>query len=321
MYGKGGLASHCYRDNTDYHHRVSHDVDGQIVSDTNSTAGSAASGERNLKDLTKYLVVSELGNAFILLKKNPFWLVIASVIDALFFLAYGFFTTPVSDKILEHSVLLANQLSELLKQQPGRVPTGLLSKLFSGEMWPYTAKLLILIFVLFAIIYIIYAIFHGSSWWMATHIAGEKKAYKPYFMGFAKINLLWIGCYLLYKFLDLIISLRQLLIEKILPGTPNIAGNILTGLFAIVVITAILSYPLLKMKTLFITPVKTTLPMLIIGASLFLIAWQTIPITIIGKLTGKLALGQLVGLIILFPTMNLIRVYFTRVLRHVHPRD
>jgi hypothetical protein len=270
-----------------------------------------------LKDLTKYPVVSELGNAFVLLKKNPFWLVIASVIDALFFLAYGFFTTPISDKILEHSVLLANQLSELLKQQPGRVPTGLLSKLFSGEMWPYTAKLLTLIFVLFVIIYFIYTIFHGSSWWMATHIAGEKKSYRKYFLGFAKLNLLWISCFILYKFLDLIAGLRQVLIEKIMPGTPNIAGGVLFGLLLLLGISAVFSYPFLKAKTLFKTPLRTSIPLIILSASLYFCA-QFI-LNMIGKLNVNMAM--LFGLVILFPTMNLIRVYITRVLRHVHPHD
>ncbi len=273
-----------------------------------------------MKDLSKLLVVKELGNAFVLLKKNPFWFVIASIIDALFFLAYGFFTTPVSDKILEHSVLVANQLSEMMRQQ-GSIPTGLLAKLFEPELWPYTAKLLMLIFTLFVVIYVIYVIFHGSSWWMATHIAGEKWAYRKYLLGFAKINLFWIFCYIIYKFLDVIISLRQVLIQKIAPGAPDIAGKVLFALLVVAFVAAIFSYPLLKIKTLFKTPIKTTLPLLIICSSLFLIAWQTIPITIFAKTFNKLQLGQLIGLIILFPTMNLIRVYITRVLRHVHPRD
>ncbi|MEM3154912.1 MAG: hypothetical protein QW165_05130 [Candidatus Woesearchaeota archaeon] len=268
-----------------------------------------------MKDLTKYPVVKELGNALLLLKKNPFWLVIASIIDALFFLAWGFFTTPVSDKIIEHSVLLANQLSEILKQQPGRVPTGLLSKLFSTEMWPYTAKLITLILLLFAIIYLLYCIFHGSSWWMATHIAGEKKTYKHYFLGFAKINLLWIACFILYKFLDLIAGLRHVLVQKIVPGTPNIAGNVLFGLILVVGVAAVFSYPFLRAKTLFATPLSTSIPLIVLSASLYFCA-QFI-LNMIGKININAAL--LFGLLILFPTMNLIRVYITRVLRNVHP--
>jgi len=269
-----------------------------------------------VKDLSKELVVKELGNAFILLKKNPFWLVIASVIDAVFFLAYGFFTTPVSDKIIEHSVLLTNQLSDLLRQTGG-VPTGLLAKLFGPELWPYTAKLLSIILILFVVIYILYVIFHGSSWWMATHIAGEKEKYGKYMAGFAKINLFWIACLIIYRFLDVIISLRYLLIQKIAPGAPNIAGKVLFAVLLLAVIAAFFSYPFLKIKTLFKTPMRTSIPLIILSTSIYLCA-QFI-LNMIGKANVNAAL--LAGLIILFPTMNLIRVYATRVLSHVHARN
>lgn len=269
-----------------------------------------------MKDLMKYPVVSELGNAFILLKKNPFWLVIASLIDAVFFLAWGFFTTPVSDKILAHSVLLANQFSDMMRQQ-GRIPTGLLSKLFGPELLPHTAKLLTLIFVLFVVIYIIYVIFHGSSWMIATQIAGEKWSYRKYMIGFAKINLLWISCYIIYKFLDVIAGLRYVLINKIAPGTPNIAGNVLFGILAVVFVTAIFSYPQLKAKTLFKTPLRTSIPLIVLSTSIYLCV-QFI-LNMISK--ANISAALLFGLIILFPTMNLIRVYIIRVLKHVHAHD
>ncbi len=269
-----------------------------------------------MKDLTKYPVVSELGNAFILLKKNPFWLVIASVIDALFFLAYGFFTTPVSDKILAHSVLLANQLSDMMRQQ-GRVPTGILVKLFSPELWPYTAKLLTLIFVLFVVIYFIYVIFHGSSWMISTQIAGGKGTYGKYMLGFAKINLLWMLCYIIYKLFDVIAGLRHVLINKIVPGTPNIAGNVLFGILAVVFVAAIFSYPQLKAKTLFKIPLRVSIPLIVLSTSIYLCA-QFI-LNMISKANLNAAL--LFGLIILFPTINLIRVYIIRVLSHVHAHN
>lgn len=266
-----------------------------------------------MKDLSKELVVRELITTLSLFRKNPFWLVIASVIDALFFLAWGFFTTPVSDKILAHSVLLANQLSDMMRQQ-GRVPTGLLVKLFGPELWPYTAKLLTLIFVLFVVSYLIYTIFHGSSWMIATQIAGEKRTYGKYMLGFAKINLLWMLCYIIYKFFDVIAGLRHVLINKIAPGAPNIAGNVLLGILAVVFVSAIFSYPQLKAKTLFKTPLRVSIPLIVLSTSIYLCA-QFI-LNMISKANLNTAL--LFGLIILFPTMNLIRVYITRVLSHVH---
>ena len=176
-----------------------------------------------MKDLSKELVVKELISSLFLLKKNAFWLVMAALIDALFFIAWGFFTSPIKEKIVEHSVLIANQLSTIMA---GR-GTGILAHMFSPELRPMTGKLILLILLLFGVMYIIYNVFQGTSWWMATKIAGKNYTYRHYMLGFAKINLVWLAGYTLYKLLDVVISLRHLIIEKISPGAPNIAGKIL----------------------------------------------------------------------------------------------
>jgi len=265
-----------------------------------------------MKDLSKELVVKELINSLYLLKKNAFWLVIAALTDAIFFVAWGFFTSPVKNKILEHSVLIANQLSTIMAGKG----TGILAHMFRPELRPMTNKLIRLIFILFAVMYIIYSAFHGTSWWMATKIAGKNYTYRQYMFGFAKINLIWMACYALYKLLDIVISLRHLILEKISPGTPNIAAKMLLILVILIFIAAYLSYPLLKINTLFKTPVKITAPLVILSASIYLTA-QFI-LNNIGKLNVDAAL--IVGLLLLFPVITLIRVYITRVISHVHTR-
>ncbi len=265
-----------------------------------------------MKDLSKELVVKELITTLFLLKKNAFWLVIAALIDAIFFVAWGFLTSPVRDKILEHSVLIANQLSTIMASKG----TGILAHMFSPAIRPMTGKLTVLIATLFIVMYIIYNAFHGTSWWIATKIAGKNYKYRRYMLGFAKINLLWLACYAIYKLLDIIISLRHLVIEKITPGTPNIPAKILLILLILLFITSFLSYPLLKISTLFTTPIKTTAPLIIISASIYLTT-QFI-LSNIGKLNVDAAL--ITGLILLFPVITLIRVYITRVLSHVHTR-
>ncbi len=265
-----------------------------------------------MKDLSKELVVKELINSLYLLKKNAFWLVMAALSDALFFIAWGFFTSPITDKILEHSVLIANQLSTVMAGQG----TGILAHMLGPEIRPMTNKLIMLIIGLFIVMYIIYTVFHGASWWMATKIAGKNYTYRRYMLGFAKVNLLWLAGYALFKLLDVVISLRHLVLEKISPGAPNIAGNMLLIALILFGITAFLSYPLLNIKTLFTTPLKTSAPLVIISASIYLTT-QFI-LNNIGKLNVDAAL--VAGLILLFPVITLIRVYITRVLSHVHTR-
>jgi hypothetical protein len=270
-----------------------------------------------MKDLSKTTIVKELIDSLYSIKKNPFWLIMASLTDALFFLAWGFFTTPVRDKIVEHSVLVANQLSAIVAEQQGKIPTGILKHLIGPQLWPLTAKLLFLIFLLFIIIYLVYNAFHGTSWWMATNIAGEKWTYRQYVLGFAKINLLWITAFIIYKLLDVILGLRYLIIQKFAPGAPNIAGKMLFAALVLLVLAAFFGYPKLKTKTLFATPLRISIPLIILCTSIYLTA-QFI-LNSIGKLSVDAAL--IAGLLLLFPTITLIKVYAIKVISHVHTRD
>ncbi len=258
--------------------------------------------------------IKELINSLYLIKKHAFWLVIGSMVDALFFIAWGFFTTPVKEKIVEHAILTSNQLSAVLAQD--RTKIGLLGRLFEPTVRPMTIKLLLLILLLFIVIYIIYNIFQGTSWWMATKIAEKEWKYKEYMLGFARVNLIWISAYMVYKFLDVIISLRNLIIQKLAPGTPDIAGNLLLLVLAFIFIAAYFSYPTLKAKTIFKTPIKTSAALIILSTSIYL-ATQYV-LNLISKISTDTAL--IAGIILLFPAVMLIKTYAIRVLSHVHTR-
>lgn len=254
-------------------------------------------------------IIKELINSLSLLKKNGFLLVTAAIIDAVFFVAYGFFTGPVSRKISEHAILLSNNLSPLLAEQ--HAEKGILELLFTAQLRPLTFKLTLLILLLFAISYIIYCIFHGTSWWMAAKIAGQKWKYREYVLGFAKVNLIWLAFYIIFKLFDTFFSIRHLLIEKIIPNSPNLASKVLWAALILLSLAAFFSYPTLKAKTLFKTKLKTSAPLAVLCAAFFIIAW-TLPMTI-ARWT-KPEIGFLLGLILLFPTIILIKVYSTRVL-------
>jgi len=264
-------------------------------------------------NLEKTLSVKELISSLSLLKKNAFWLVIAALIDAVFFLAYGFFTGSVSRKISEHAILLSNKLSPLLAEQHAQ--KGVLELLIGPELRAMTGKLVILVLILFAITYVLYCIFHGTSWWMATKIAEKETSYHTYLIGFAKVNLIWLAGYILFKVLDVFISLRYLLIQKILPNETNTAGYVLFAFLIVLSLAAFFSYPTLKARTLFKTPIKLSVQLVILCAAFFIIAY-TLPMTIARLLHGE-QIALIVGLIILFPTIILIKVYATRVL-YVH---
>jgi len=264
-----------------------------------------------MKDLSKTLVVRELIKSLYLIKKHIFWLVIASLVDAVFFVAWGFFTTPVKNKIVEHGILISTKISPLLAE--GK--TGIVG-LMLGPLKQMTGKLILLLLMLFVVIYIVYTAFQGTSWWMATQIAEKKWTYRKYMLGFARVNLIWLSGYLIYKILDVIFSIRHVVVEKLVPGTPDIAGNILFVFLILLMLAAFISYPTLKARTIFKTPLKVTVPLIILSASMFL-ATQFI-LNNIGKLNVDFAL--VVGLVLLFPVINLIKTYSIRVLSNVHTR-
>lgn len=268
-------------------------------------------------NLSQTLVVKELITSLKLLKQNPLFFIIAAFIDAAFFFFFGFITSPVNNAIIAHVVLISNKISELLAQG---VQKGLLYQLFTPEVSPLTYKFLLLILLLFVLIYILYVIFHGTSWWLARNMAGQKETYRKYFFGFAKINLLWMGLYALYKCIDALVGMRHVIVQKFAPGAPNILGTVITIVFAIIAITAIFSYPLLKAKTLFKTAIKISLPLIVLCWSIFIIAWR-IPITIslyLGHIKYIPEVMYILAIILLFPSFVLIRVYLTRVLTNVH---
>ncbi len=260
-----------------------------------------------MKDLTKYLVVRELINSFKLLKPNSLYFIIAAFLDAAFFFFWGFFTTPIRDSIVAHAVLISNKISEILA---GRQPQGLLFQLFSPDVKPLTYKMIMLILLLFVIIYITYTIFHGTNWWLSRKIAGQKETYRQYLLGFAKINLLWISLYALYKIIDAIIGIRHVIVQKFVPGATNTLGTFVNIIFALVVLAAIFSYPTLKAKTIFKTPLKITIPLVILSASIYLaIGFVT---NLIASVSVDAAI--IAGITLVFPALVLIRIYITRVL-------
>lgn len=238
------------------------------------------------------------------IKQNPLLFISIAVLDMLFFFAYGFFTFPITEKIVEHGVMISNEISLQLAQKQ----TGIFGYLFSPEVMPILTKLLMLMAMLFIVIYIIYVIFQGTTWWITKKITQQKIPYFKYFIKFAAINAIWIGCYAVYKLLDTIISVRHAVILKLMPGTINIAGYMILGLFIITTIIAVFSYPMLKIKQIFTIPIKKTIMTTLICAVIYVLARGIIMIT--SKYT-PITISLLIALAIMFPAIAYIKIFIT----------
>ena len=211
------------------------------------------------------LLVNEFVNALRMAANTPRLLFFGAVIDALFFIVYGFFLTPVNDKIIEHSVLIGNQISTML----AKGQTGILLKLFEPELRALTGKLILATLLGFFITYLIYCIFHGTSWHLARKITSSHNSWRHSLLGFAKVNLIWLFLAIIYKFIDVYVSMRFQILKRFVPEAVDIWGGALTVIAIIGIFAAVISYSKFETFALF-TKYKTAVPLALALAVLFL---------------------------------------------------
>ncbi len=272
-----------------------------------------------MKRILNSAILQELLKTFKAVKKNWAIFIAAAILDIVFVFSKAFFATPVTDRMSETIVLMANKLSPMLAAQE----TGILLKLFTGTFKPLTGKLILLVLLFFAILYIVYIIFQGVNWWIITRIAGNKEKFRKYFLGFALINITWFGFYVLYKLVDLFVGLRRILIEKFSPDSVNIAGGLVTAAFIFLAITALFSYPGLKRRQIFMTPLKITIPLIVISAAILMISSYILNLVAqytvyeVSLLGVKINLVAILLALLLFLPVNYVKIYITRVLSNV----
>lgn len=259
-----------------------------------------------MNNLAKLTPVKELTASLTAIQKHTRLFLIAVILDLLFFLAFGFFTGGIRDKIVEYGILIANKLSAQGAE------TGLLSHLFTPTIQPLTNTILLLLLTFAIVFYIIYTIFHGSTWWLTTRIAGKKWAYRTYFFRFAKQNLIWVTLFSVLYLVKILFDMRHAIAKTIIPEAINISGHFMTGLIAIAITASLFSYTTLNLKQLFITPLTTSIAIIFFSAILFL-ATQSI-LNLIAKInvTTALALG-----LVMFPLLVYLRIYASRTIYHV----
>jgi hypothetical protein len=243
----------------------------------------------------------------------------AALTDAIFVFLLAFFTTPISDRIGEQTLNIANKLAVLLAE--GK--TGILKHLFRPELRPMTGKMVLLILLYFLVIYAVYVLLQGISWWLSARAAGQKKRFWNYYLSFAKINITWAGLFVAGMLAYTAVEMRHVVVKTIAPGSINIAGNIMLLLFAILALTVFFSYPNMKKAQLFKTPLKLTLRILILSIAAIAITRYVLNLTA-GGLMWKAAIAGvevnaaaiLLSLVFFF-VINLIKVFIIKVLSNV----
>jgi hypothetical protein len=242
------------------------------------------------------------------IKERPSLTVFASVTDALFFIALGLFTSPVSVIMVEQFSKIAQEFSKGIAQEQPE----LFSVLANSNI---TTALFVNILIYFAIIFATYVVIQGTSWWIAKKYFDSPKYLKTILV-FAKINLFWFVLFIIYKLTDFMLNLRYRLLESLQPGTIDIAGNVMMILFFIGLGAAAFSYSKEKTFTIFKIPLKKSAIILVTGALLFFIPYAIF--YAIGTLSMTVSVWA--SAIILLPLLTYLRVYLMEEL-NVHSRD
>lgn len=254
-----------------------------------------------MKDLSKTVAIREFIAAFSLFRHNFGLVVCAAIIDALFFVAYGFFTGGIRDKIVEYGILLANKLSL------EHVATGFFTHIFSPDFFPLTSQLLILLGLFFIVFFSIYIIFQGASWYLACSITKKQPLFWHYLLGFSRVNLFFSIIAAVIFLSDLLYDMRHTIVKALVPSAVNYSGFIVIPLGLLLFATALFSYPTLHLLTLY----RNKPLFAAFGIVLCILLATQYLLGLLGTLNQQFAL--LIALIVFFPIIILLKIYTAKV--------
>lgn len=262
-------------------------------------------------NLTKTIVIGRLVKAFELLKGSLLLLAAAVAIDFVGFFMLGFSTEYITEAIRNSAVVVANVIAEGVRLG---VQQGIMNALSNPATRGYLLKLLFLNVILALIVFILYSLFQGTNWWIASKVAGVKQLWRKRVFGLARANTFWFLLLTLYFIINIYIDVRSIVVEK-LTSQPhfNFAGT-----FAGIVAVALAYFALITQatgsrKTAWQKGFKhpfVFIPAFVIAAVLVLAA------DFIVKNAGLLigTAGTIIaGIIIFLPVAALIRTYLVLV--------
>ena len=258
------------------------------------------------------------------IKENPKKIVLAGVIDALFFFVYGFVTAPLLRKLVEYVVLIGTGISENANAMlRGETPT--IGSIVANDphLMQYAQNLLIIYVIVAIVIYIVYNFFHSITWKISSDITGRKIGIYDYMKEFALVNIFWFVAFIIYH----ILSLHADLQESAFRAMNAVPGNgfriVITVLLFAIIYFAGISYALIgtvkkgKIKKSFeigLGKVKSVLPAYVLILAVYFVIKYVLEA--IGKYDTRVMF--VVGLLTFIPAMTWARVYITSVVENAH---
>lgn len=266
-------------------------------------------------------IISKLTAPLKILAKNPGILILCTILDAIFFILYGFLTSPFFKSMTNLLVVISDKVSlELdLVQQGLSSAGGMLDIIFGVTIRADVLEFIIMGLIVSLVIYVLYSVVHGTCWKYATRLAGYSD--KHFLRKFFFVNIFWMVLLVLHSILDVLQELRYLIMQRITGGGINFPRYFMILLLFIGAYFALISYKTKNIKKSFREGVQTKKH---IGKYLLILLLFLI-INFILQFAGYLHenLLFLLGIILFLPAISYFRIFFLMgekdKLKEVHP--
>src|SRR3989344_5820059 len=144
------------------------------------------------------LLYNHAASSFMIFIKNPLFILSSFFADLLLFLlfsfVYSFFSTGIMERIIEVNDIMAGLNQQLVTITQGIEDNAALSAVMAGQqvIVEHVKEIVILAIGLMISTYILWSIFQGISWHLASWAAYGKKIHFLKYLGrFSLLNLVW----------------------------------------------------------------------------------------------------------------------------------
>ena len=253
------------------------------------------------------IIWDKFKDSFKILRNSYKLLWIGIITEILFFIVWGFLSSPFIVAMETNLVYLGDEV--ISSNSPDIA--GIMSQ--SG----YLNKIIFLGVMLLLISFLMYVVFHGFLWKFSFNLKDKKKGYFNYIKKFLLVNLFWLPFFIIYFLINFLFSYMDIVAKRFNPEGLFIFGQVTNIILLIILYFAFLSYVLIDKnkiwtsikKSFAIGFRKSILLMYILMAAVFVIMNL-----ILTQLPQSLVI--ILGVIVIVPFMILSRVFIREVIQN-----
>lgn len=264
------------------------------------------------------------------LASQPLLPLFSSIIEILFFVVYGFVTQFFRTPMLVHAQNLVTVLGQLLQSAGERYETPSMAELvLSPTAKPYFLGLVGWMALLAVFAFIVYVLFHGTLW----HLASGNRKWSSYLKQFALLNAVWFIVLGILRIVNDIIDLRSAFLQSVtrtpgwvVPQGIRLAVIILALYFVFISYAELRNHSwwkafthALKRGTMHVVDLFPAILVLVI--LVLAVHFVLFPLVLTPLIAWSAPLGYTLSLAILGPLLFWARVYMSKTLAHDHVRQ